>query len=62
MKDKLIIKKKSLKGEDGYKTFSVRIKEETVDMLDDLSQKTTRSRNDLINILIDFAINNCEVL
>ena len=30
MEEKLIINKKSLKGEDGYKTFSVRIKEETV--------------------------------
>ena len=30
MEDKLIINKKNLKGEDGYKTFSVRIKEETV--------------------------------
>ena len=29
-KEKLILKKK-LKGEDGYKTFSIRIKEETVE-------------------------------
>jgi len=61
MKEKLIIKKKSLKGEDGYKTFSIRIKEETVSRLDDLSEKTNRSRNELINILIDYAIDNCEV-
>ena len=52
MKEKLIIKKKSLKGEDGYKTFSIRIKDETVDRLTTLSQKTNRSRNELINILI----------
>ena len=61
MKEKLIIKKKSLKGEDGYKTFSIRIKEETVNNLDKLSEETNRSRNELINILIDFAIENCEV-
>lgn len=59
-KEKLILKKK-LKGEDGYKTFSIRIKEETVEKLDELSSLTNRSRNELINILIDYAISNCEV-
>jgi len=61
MKEKLIISKKSLRGDDGYKTFSIRIKEETVSNLDDLAKKTNRSRNELINILIDYAIENCEV-
>ncbi len=61
MKEKLVISKKSLRGDDGYKTFSVRIKEETVSNLDDLAKKTNRSRNELINILIDYAIENCEV-
>ena len=61
MKDKLIIKKKSIKGEDGYKTFSIRIREETVVRLNELSENTNRSRNELINILLDFAMDNCEV-
>lgn len=61
MKEKLIINKKSLKGEDGYKTFSIRIKEETVQNLEYLSKETNRSRNELINILLDYAIGNCEV-
>lgn len=61
MKDKLIINKKSLKGEDGYKTFSIRIKDETVSKLDKLAEKTNRSRNELINMLLDFAIENSEV-
>ena len=61
MKEKLIINKKSLKGEDGYKTFSIRIKDETVANLDILSQQTNRSRNELINILLDYAIENSEV-
>ena len=61
MKDKLIINKKSLKGEDGYKTFSIRIKDETVANLDALSEQTNRSRNELINILLDYAIENSEV-
>ena len=53
MKEKLVIQKKPLKGDDGYKTFSIRIKEETVARLDDLSSKTNRSRNELIHILLD---------
>ena len=61
MKEKLIINKKSFKGEDGYKIFSIRIKEETVAQLDRLAQETNRSRNELINILLDYAIENSEV-
>lgn len=61
MKEKLIISKKSLKGEDGYKTFSIRIKDDTVNKLDALSKDSNRSRNELINILLDYAIENCEI-
>ena len=61
IKEKLVIQKKPLKGEDGYKTFSIRIKDETVANLDKLSAETNRSRNELINILLDYAMNNCEV-
>ena len=61
MEKKLIIKKKPLKGEDGYKTFSIRIKDETVERLNELSEKSNRSRNDLIGMLLDFAIENADV-
>ena len=61
MKKKLIIKKKGLRGEDGYKIFSVRIKDETVDKLNDLAIKSNRTRNDLINILLDYAIEESEI-
>ena len=61
MKEKLIITKKLLKGEDGYKTFSIRIKEELVGKLDALAQKANRSRNDLINTLLEYAVENCEI-
>lgn len=60
MKDKLVLNKK-LKGEDGYKTFSIRIKDEIVADLDKLSEITNRSRNELIGILLEYAIDNCEV-
>ena len=61
MDDKLIISKKNLKGEDGYKTFSIRIKEETVESIDSISVQTGRSRNELIGIFLDYAINNCKI-
>lgn len=61
MKEKLIIPKKTLKGEDGYKVFSVRLKEDTVQRLDQLSENSNRSRNELINTLLDYALDNCEV-
>ena len=60
LKEKLVLNKK-LKGEDGFKTFSIRIKDETVEKLEELSSKTNRSRNELIGILLDYAIANCEV-
>lgn len=42
-----ITKKFAAKGDDGYKAFSVRIKEETVDKLEKLVMETNRSRNEL---------------
>lgn len=59
--EKLIVSKKPLKGEDGYKVFSVRIKDETVEKLDKISKESNRSRNEIINIFLDFAIKNCEI-
>lgn len=55
----LILHPKKYKGEDGYRVFSVRVKENTVQRLEELSVQTNRSRNELINILLDFAIDRC---
>lgn len=57
----VVSKKSSLKGDDGYKTFSVRIKEDTVAQLDEIAKKTNRYRNELINIFLEFAVANCEI-
>lgn len=63
MDKKLIISKRSkMKGEDGYKTFSVRLKDETVEKLDKLSEETGRSRNELIGMMLEFGIENCEIV
>lgn len=60
MSEKLKIpKKNNIRGEDGYKVFSVRVKDSLVSGLDTISEQTNRSRNELINIMLDFAIKNC---
>lgn len=51
------IKKKTAKrGDDGYKVVSVRMKDETIEKLETISAKTNRSRNEIINILLEKAI------
>jgi len=51
-----ITKKAVRKGDDGYKIISVRMKEEMLEKLEELSAKTNRSRNELINLLLESAI------
>ena len=43
-------KKIKIKKPDGYHTFSIRIKRETVDKLDSIASKTGRTRNEIIGI------------
>lgn len=57
--DKLIIRSKKYKGNDGYKTFSIRVREEIVENIDSISDKTGHSRNELIGILLEYAVNHC---
>lgn len=59
--DKLVVRPKKYRGEDGYKTFSIRIKDTVVERLDDISAKTNRSRNELIGMLLDFALERCVI-
>lgn len=59
--DSLIIKSKKYKGTDGYKTFSIRIKEELVDTIDSISAQSGHSRNELIGIFLEYATNHCKI-
>lgn len=60
MKDeRLVLKKRG--GDDGYKNFSIRIPTETVRKLDEISQATNISRNELIGIFLHFAIDHCDI-
>lgn len=51
-----ITKKCARRGDDGYKVVSVRMKDELIERLDELSVKTNRSRNELVNLLLNAAI------
>lgn len=51
-----ITKKAARRGDDGYKVVSVRMREEMLERLDELSSQTNRSRNELINLLLDAAM------
>ena len=53
---------KRMRGEDGYKVFSVRIKNETASALDELSKRTDRSRNELIGMILDYAVEHIDVI
>lgn len=57
-----ITKKVARRGEDGHKVISVRMKDETIAKLDDLSIQTNRSRNELINLLLNAALDNVRII
>ena len=59
--DKLIYIPKKQRVKMDIKTFSVRIKEETVKKLEKLVSETGYSRNELIRILLNFSLNNCYI-
>lgn len=61
MSNKLFINVKHPKGEDGYKTFSVRLKNDVVEQLDRIAFNTGRSRNELIGKMLRFALDNCTI-
>ena len=57
MAEEIRIKRKAVRrGEDECRVVSVRMRDELIARLDDLSAKTNRSRNELINLLLDSAI------
>lgn len=59
--DNLILRPKRPKGEDGYKTFSIRVREETVAKIEDISAQTGHTRNELIGIFLDYAVEHCVI-
>ena len=62
MSDKITIKKRSpLRGEDGNKVISIRIKEELLARIDALAEESNRSRNEGINLLLRAAASQAQI-
>ena len=49
------------KGDDGYRIISIRIKEHTLQKIEKLSTASNRSRNELINILLEHSVDDVEI-
>ncbi len=60
-KKKLIITPKPPKGEDGHSTFSIRIQSDLLGKIESIVRTTGHSRNELIGILLAYAVGNCEI-
>ena len=50
----------NVKGEDGYRIISVRIKEGLLQKIDNMSARSNRSRNELINIILEQSVDSIE--
>ena len=61
MAKEIKITKKAARRGDGYKIVSVRMRDEMIARLDALSSETNRSRNELINLLLDAALDIVQI-
>lgn len=51
----------SRRGDDGFRVISIRIKEGTLQQIDEAAAKTNRSRNEVINIMLDHGVEILEI-
>ena len=49
------------RGEDGSRIITVRIREETLAELDRIASESNYSRNELINLILDYGIKHLEI-
>jgi predicted DNA-binding protein len=47
--------------EDGNRVISIRIREELLAKLDQLSSDSNRSRNEIINLILEHGVNHIEI-
>jgi predicted DNA-binding protein len=50
------------RGEDGYKTFSIRIREDIAADLDKIAKQSGRTRNDLIAFILEYAARHFDIV
>lgn len=49
------------RGEDGSRIITVRIREELLSELDKIANESNYSRNELINLILDYGVKNIEI-
>lgn len=49
------------RGEDGHRVISVRLREETISALDRIAGENNYSRNELINIMLEYGVKNIQI-
>ena len=54
-KEPLVIKRR---GEDGTKVITIRVRQEILDSLDKIAKECNYSRNELINLMLEYGIDN----
>ena len=59
--EKLIIVPKSKAERGGYRTFSIRVKASTADGVQQLARLTGRSRNDIVQTMLEYALSRYEI-
>ena len=50
------------RGEDGTRLISVRIREDILKKLDEISKESNYSRNELINLILNYGVENIEII
>lgn len=59
MSDSIKIKKR---GEDNHRVISIRIGADLLDKLDKIAGESNRSRNEVINLILEHGVENIEIV
>lgn len=59
MSDSIKIKKR---GEDNHRVISIRIGADLLDKLDEIAGESNRSRNEVINLILEHGVENIEIV
>ena len=57
--EQLVITRK--RGEDGFRVFSVRVRDDIVNRIDVIASDSGRSRNEIIGLLLEYAVERCTI-
>ena len=59
MGNEFVIRKR---GEDGNKVITVRLQNDILEKLDKIAQESNHSRNELINIMLAYGVDNIKII